>query len=170
MTLLHTLHSDLVIAKELVYDVCGLEFKNVQLHSESTEYAACSFDLNGNKIEHRCSKITPTKIGQFVTIWKRNNEGITTPFDVSDGIDFIIITTRSGDHFGQFVFPIAVLVEKDIVSRNGKGGKRGICVYPSWDMPTSKQAMASQEWQSKFFLPIKDTSSTDLLTQLLIKK
>lgn len=166
MTLLNTLHRDLLLAKELVYDVCGLELKNVQVHNESTEYAACSFELNGNKIEHRCSKITPTKVGQFITIWKRNMEGITAPFDISDGIDFIIITARSGDNFGQFIFPITILAERAIVSRNGKSGKRGIRVYPPWEKPTSKQAMETQEWQSIFFVAPKFGFSNIILNAL----
>jgi len=170
MTLLKTLHSDLLRTKELVYDIFGLEFKNIKLQSENTKYATCSFELNGNNIEHRCSKITPTKGGQFVTIWKRNTEGITTPFDISDRIDFIIITSRSGDNLGQFIFPIHILAEKGIVSRNAEGGKRGIRVYPPWDNPTSDQAVTTQEWQSEFFLQIKDTCSKDLLIQLLTKK
>ena len=165
-----SIHSDLLLAKEMVYDACGLKLKNLELHTESSEYAACAFELNGSKIEHRCSKITPTKIGQFVTIWKRNAEGLTAPFDLSDKIDFIIITARSGNNFGQYVFPIAKLAEKGIVSKNAKSGKRGIRVYPTWDMPTSKQALATQEWQSKFFFSIKNPDSFDLLMKLLIRK
>ena len=46
------------------------------------------------KIQHRVSKITPTKNGQFVTLWKRNQNGITEPFDINDEIDFIIITVK----------------------------------------------------------------------------
>ncbi|WP_018343582.1 MepB family protein [Cytophaga aurantiaca] len=167
MTSPNSLHSDLLLAKELIYDVCGLEFKNFQQHTESTEYAACSYELNGNKIEHRCSKITPTKIGQFVTIWKRNAEGITAPFDVSDGIDFIIITVRSDENIGQFIFPIPILADKGIVSRKGSSGKRGIRVYPPWDQPTSKQALATQAWQSGFFLAIKNEHLEDRMRKLL---
>jgi len=143
---LNTIHSDLLLAKEFIYDRCGLRFTNARVSNESIEYATCSFELNGKKIEYRCSKITPTKVGQFVTIWKRNSEGITTPFDVSDGIDYFIITARSKDLFGQFIFPAEVLADKGIISKNGTSGKRGIRVYPPWDIPTSKQALASQKW------------------------
>ena len=166
----NSLHSDLLLAKELVYDACGLAFKNVEVHTESSEYAACTFNLNEYKIEHRFSKITPTKIGQFVTIWKRNEEGITTAFDLSDGIDFIIITARNGNNFGQFIFPVATLADRGIVSKDGKSGKRGIRVYPPWDVTSSKQALATQKWQSEFFLPIQNTNSTDLMLKLLANK
>lgn len=165
MQSLTSLHSDLLLAKELAYDACGFEFKNVQVHSESAEYAACSFELNVNHIEHRCSKITPTKIGQFVTIWKRNKEGITAPFDLTDGIDFIIITARNENDFGQFIFPAGVLADKGIISTNDKGGKRGIRVYPPWDKPTSKQALATQEWQLIFFVRFNDIPIQDMVNE-----
>ena len=57
---------------------------NLKWNLESAEYGACSFKLNGKTIQFRVSKITPTKTGQFVTIWKRNKEGITEPFDNAD--------------------------------------------------------------------------------------
>ncbi|HRE78444.1 MAG TPA: MepB family protein [Flavobacterium sp.] len=142
-----------------VYAKCGFTITNLKLHSESSEYAACSFELDGQKVEYRVSKITPTKTGQFVTIWKRNNEGITAPFDVSD-LDFIVITSKSGDKIGQFIFPKSVLVEKGIITSNGKQGKRGIRVYPPWDNANSKQAEQTQRWQTNYFVLIERDNST----------
>jgi len=158
----NSIHNDLRLAKELVYDKCGLNLKNFKLSAESIEYGACSFELNGKKIQYRVSKITPTKTGQFVTIWKRNKDGITVPFDISDDIDFIIISARSDGNFGQFIFPISVLADKGIITMNGKEGKRGIRVYPPWDVATNKQAEKTQSWQIKYFLTINPESSTDL--------
>ena len=147
--------------KELVYDKCNFKFSNLVINSESEEYEASSFKLNSFEIIHRLSKITPTKIGQFVTIWKRNDKGITAPFDVSDNFDFIVITSKSGENFGQFVFPKSVLFEKGIISNNNTSGKRGIRVYPPWDIPNSKQAEKTQLWQTKYFYSI-DRSSFDI--------
>lgn len=145
-----------------VYAKCGFTLINFQLHSESSEYGACSFELNNYKVEYRISKITPTKTGQFVTVWKRNNEGITAPFDISDTIDFIVITSKSGDKIGQFIFPKSVLVEKGIITSNGKQGKRGIRVYPPWDNATSKLAQETQRWQTKYFIKIETENSSNL--------
>ena len=161
LTIMNSFHSDLKIAKELVYDKCGFELTNLKLNSESVEYGACSFELDGQRIEHRVSKITPTKTGQFVTIWKRNKNGVTEPFDILDDIDFIIITSKSGNNFGQFIFPKSILADKGIITKNGKAGKRGIRVYPPWDIATSKQAEKTQNWQTKYFLTIKNHNSTD---------
>jgi hypothetical protein len=161
------INSELLQVKELVYDKCNFEFSNLVIDSESAEYQACSFKLNSFQIIHRLSKITPTKIGQFVTIWKRNDKGITAPFDVSDNFDFIIITSKSGEKLGQFVFPKSVLLEKGIISNNKNSGKRGIRVYPPWDIPTSKQAEKTQHWQTKYFYSInKNSFNVDLVERL----
>lgn len=158
----NTLHNHLKIAKELVYDKCGFEVTNLKPDAESVGYGACSFQLNGKRVQHRASKITPTKTGQFVTIWKRNKDGITEPFSVSDNIDFIIISAKSDDNFGQFIFPLAVLAEKGIITQNGKEGKRGIRVYPPWDIATNKQAQKTQTWQTEYFMTINEDRPIDL--------
>ena len=155
------LASELFLIKEMVYDICNFEVSNLIIDSESEEYQACSFQLNSFQIIHRLSKITPTKIGQFVTIWKRNDKGITAPFDISDNFDFIIITSKKGENMGQFVFPKSALLEKGIISNNNSSGKRGIRVYPTWDIPTSKQALKTQNWQTKYFYSI-DKESLDI--------
>lgn len=166
---LNSIHSDLKVVKELVYDKCGFDLTNLKQNFESTEYSACSFQLNGKIIQYRVSKITPTKTGQFVSIWKRNKFGITEPFEILEDLDFIIITSKSGNNFGQFIFPKSILVDNGIITRNGKEGKRGIRVYPPWDIATNKQAIKTQSWQTKYFLTIKKDNSTDLeLTKKLL--
>jgi hypothetical protein len=162
LTTINPFNGDLNIAKELIYDKCGFDLTDLKLNSEGTEYGASSFSLNGKKIQYRVSKITPTKAGQFVTIWKRNKNGITAPFDISDDIDFIVIASKSDGNFGQFIFPKSVLADKGIITRNGKEGKRGIRVYPPWDIATNKQAEKTQTWQAKYFLTIRNDNATNL--------
>ena len=169
LTIMNSFHNDLKIVKELVYDKCGFNLTNLKQNIESREYGACTFELNGKIIEQRISKITPTKAGQFVTIWKRNKDGITEPFDYEDNFDFVIITARNDENFGQFIFPKSVLADNGIITKNGKAGKRGIRVYPIWDITTNKQAMKTQSWQTKYFMAIKNDSSIDLeLTKKLL--
>lgn len=171
MTTKNPIYSDLKLVQELVYDKCGFGLTNLKLNSESVEYGACSFELDGQKIEHRISKITPTKAGQFVTIWKRNKNGITEPFDILDDIDYVVIISKSGNNIGQFIFPKSVLAHKGIISQNGKNGKRGIRVYPPWDTVTNKQAEKTQSWQTKYFITIRNNNSADLdLTKKLFNK
>lgn len=161
----HHLHN----IKTLVYDKCGFDFGELIVENESQDYGACTFRLNELKIKFRISKITPNKTGQFVTIWKRNKEGITEPFDLTDEIDFLIISSKKGDAFGQFIFPKSVLLDKEIMTGNNKEGKRGIRVYPPWDTITNKQAAKTQLWQTKYFFTIKisDKSNLNLAKQLL---
>ena len=154
--------TDLQLAEKLLYNECGFQLQNLIWNSESTNYGACSFELNNYKIQFRVANITPTKIGQFVAIWKRNNQGITAPFDVADSLDFMIISVRDSENFGQFIFPKSVLVAKGIVSQNEKGGKRGIRVYAPWDKPENKQAIKTQAWQVNYFVEIKKNSHLDL--------
>ena len=154
--------TDLQLAEKLLYNECGFQLQNLIWNSESTDYGACSFELNNYKIQFRVANITPTKIGQFVAIWKRNNEGITAPFDVTDSLDFLIISVRDSENFGQFIFPKSVLVSKGIISQDEKGGKRGIRVYAPWDKPENKQAMKTQAWQVNYFVEIKKNSHLDL--------
>lgn len=169
LTLLESIHSDLKVVKELLYDKCGFDIINLKQNSESKEYGACSYELNGKAIQQRISKVTPKKTGQFVTIWKRNKAGITEPLDFSDNFDFVIITARDHDKIGQFIFPKSVLATKGIITQNGKIGKRGIRIYPSWDFTTSSQAKKTQSWQTKYFIIIKSDNPAALeLTNKLL--
>ncbi|TCD29065.1 hypothetical protein EZ456_02580 [Pedobacter psychrodurus] len=152
----------LLTASNLVYSPLDYQINNLQIESESLEYAACTFELGGLKIKHRLSKITPTKTGQFVTIWKRNKAGITAPFDDQDEFDLLIISANSVDLSGQFIFPKAILVQHKIITKNGIEGKRGIRVYPPWDIVTNKQAEKTQQWQTPYFLQIDTNGNTDL--------
>ncbi|ESU20045.1 protein of unknown function UCP032285 [Flavobacterium cauense R2A-7] len=129
---------------------------------ESAEYDACRFQLNGLKIVFRSAKTTPTKIGQFVTLWKRKQAGPIQPYEVSDDFDLVVINAKTDTHFGQFVFPKAVLAQRGIITSEGKEGKRGFRVYPPWDTTINKQAQTSQKWQLDYFLIIPFDGSVDL--------
>jgi hypothetical protein len=156
-------------AKSLLYDPSGFHFSNYFPETESLEYSACRFHLNGNRIIFRTSKITPNKTGQFVTIWKRNQHGITVPFDATDEFDYLIISSLDGNHFGQFIFPKKILLEKGILSATNKTGKRGIRVYPAWVEAGNRQATKTQAWQNTCFVHIQHEPATTIsLTKRLL--
>jgi len=147
--------SDLQFAEKSVYNKSGFELTNQVWNPESTNYGACTFQLNNYKIQHRFAHITPTKSGQFVAIWKRNKNGSTVSYTISDDFDFIIISVRDSKNFGQFIFPKSVLACKGIIYENGRVGKRGIRFYAPWDSATSKQALKTKSWQVDYFLGIR---------------
>lgn len=145
----------------------GFVLTNLVKAPESKEYAASRFKLNDKTIIYRESKITPKKVGQFVTCWKRNTEGVTTPFDETDLIDFYLIYALSENQSGLFVLPKTVLIQKGILSTILKDGKRGFRVYPSWDKPLSKQARKTQVWQAKYFVDLNETQAENMIKSIL---
>ena len=148
--------------KELVFDACGFELSNIQIEKESSEYCAYRFEVNNLKVIFRQAKTTPTKLGQFVTLWKRKfDKNPIEPFEISDPVDLFVINTKTENKFGQFVFPKSVLIEKGIVT-DKKEGKRAIRVYPSWDLAVNKQAQKTQKWQLEYFLEITNDRNLDV--------
>ncbi|MBV6645509.1 MAG: MepB family protein [Cyclobacteriaceae bacterium] len=155
-------HPDFYTAKRRFYDKCNFQISQLRSEKESQEYGACTFMLDGYAIRFRVSKITPNKTGQFVTLWKRNQNGVTEPFDITDEFDFVVICSRCGNHFGQFLFSKSVLLAHGIISGGTKNGKRGIRVYPPWDEATNKQAQKTQEWQMKYFQNSDHDDASDI--------
>lgn len=148
--------------QEFVFTPCGLELTNPTAEKESAAYSAYKFELGHLKILFRVAKTTPTKIGQFVTLWKRIGKDPIQPYDLSDEFDLVIIIAKTENHFGQFVFPKSVLSEQGILTTDLKEGKRAFRIYPPWEKPQSKQALKTQKWQSDYFLEIPNDQSLNL--------
>lgn len=156
--------AELELALGKIYQPAGLLLSSKPKRElESSDYSACRFALNNRKIVFRLAKTTPNKIGQFATIWKRPiAKGPIAPLDSSDDFDLIVISVSNKTNFGQFIFNKNILLERDYISINSKGGKRAIRIYPPWDKPIAKQAIKSQEWQLPYFLPIYINQNNDL--------
>ena len=170
---LNNIPNDLISAIKNIYKPAGMQITATpSREAESSEYGACRFDLNQCHIAFRVAKITPTKIGQFVTLWKRPKPSDhIMPLDITDNIDFVIIHVSDGIHHGQFIFNQKILCAKGILSHGDKKGKLAFRVYPAWTNPSSKQALKTQQWQLPYFLLIAPDGSADL-TQIrqLFKK
>jgi hypothetical protein len=145
----------------IIHKNFGLECTNYKAEVESQEYGACSFNLGSYFVRFRIAKITPTKIGQFVTLWKRIGNGPIMPYDTADAIDFFMVMAQTDKNCGFFLFPKNVLKTKGVISIDGKGGKRAIRIYPLWDVTDSKQAQATQKWQAPYFLKLQSDGSID---------
>lgn len=137
---------------QIVFSPLGMIVSNIHQDLECEEYLGYNFSIDKLKIKFRKSKVTPKKAGQFVTLWRRNTEGITEPFTESDDFNFYLIVAEYKQEFGFFMFPKNILIQKNILSRPEKDGKRGFRVYPDWDKPMNKQAEATKNWQSAYFI------------------
>ena len=149
-------HPDLLFAEDLVYKPSGLILQNLKIEDESADYGASEFTIKNFSVKFRVGKITPTKIGQFVTFWKRIGEGPILPYEFTDSFDFLVVSVRATNHFGQFVFPKAVLCEKGIISSGEKEGKRAMRIYPPWDTADNSQAKKTQAWQLQYFIKFSE--------------
>ena len=151
----------LIETKELVFDKLDFKLSNIEIEKESSEYCAHRFEINNLKIVFRQAKITPTKIGQFVTLWKRKTEkSQIEPLEFIDDFDFVLINANEGNYFGQFVFPKSILLQKGIIS-DIKEGKRAFRVYPSWVKTESSQAKKKKKWQLDYFIEIPIDKNSD---------
>lgn len=149
----------LTYVNELLYEPNYLTIKNIQEETQNSDYGAGIFQLNSKTIRFRVAKITPTKVGQFVSIWEKDEANNNQAFSYDSATDLLVINTFScnGD-FGQFVFPKEVLLKQNILKTANTKGKMAIRVYPSWETPTSKQAMATQKWQLPYFIKMGNTT------------
>ncbi len=154
--------NDLIFFQKRIFELAAMKYSEENMEAEGKEYLACSFKVEDRFVRYRQAKVTPTKIGQFVTIWKRSAKGPIEPFDRADPIDLLVVTVKTPTHLGQFIFPKSILISQGVLSVNGKGGKRAFRVYPSWDTPNNKQAEKSQSWQLKYFAEVKKDHAIDL--------
>ncbi|MGJ1430214.1 MepB family protein [Sphingobacterium spiritivorum] len=128
------------------------QLEQFQFDKESSSYHAASFVTEEQVILFRKANITPKKIGQFVTLWKRNiTSGETEPYTTKDQVDLVTIFIKNQDQYGLFIFSTAILREMKILTHDNIMGKRGFRIYAPWDIPENKQAIKTKEWQIKYF-------------------
>ncbi|WON77757.1 MepB family protein [Serratia sp. UGAL515B_01] len=141
---------------DIINDVllpAGICISQPQRETESGEYGACQFEVEGKRVLFRVANTTPTKLGQFVTMWKRPRaQDEIMPIDYDDGIEFVLVSVFDHTHRGLFIFNKYVLAKKGVMSVKGKEGKRAIRVYAPWVKPIVKQAITTQEWQLQHFV------------------
>lgn len=162
---------ELLFAIKNIYKVAGLTITSPpKAEAEGAEYSAYRLGINGKNVVFRNGKVTSSRPGNFVTLWKRPGKEIV-PLDISDGLDFAIVAVSNGVDKGQFIFDRDVLLKKGIFSNLGKEkkGKLSFRVFPPWASP-AKSALKTQEWQSKYFYKIpKDLSVNSAKVFRLLK-
>ncbi len=142
--------------------ILGRKLINITQDQECEEYSGFNFQINQLNLKFRKAKITPKKVGQFVTMWRRNFEKQTEPFNETDNFDFYIIVVEQEERFGFFIFPKNVLIERQILTSNQKEGKRGFRVYPNWTKTENKQAEKTQNWQINYFINLTNNEQKNI--------
>lgn len=148
--------------QKLVEKINGQKLTNLRSEAECEEYFGFNFQIEKLSFKFRKSKITPKKVGQFVTLWKRNAEKQTEPFNETDDFDFYVFASEQNEKFGFFVFSKQVLIDKNILSTKFKEGKRGFRLYPSWTKTENKQAEKTQSWQTKYFIDLMNDENKNI--------
>ena len=59
-----------------IYKPNQLTVTSVQEESQNAKYGAGIFELGSKTVRFRVANITPTKIGQFVAIWEKNQDNV----------------------------------------------------------------------------------------------
>jgi len=136
-----------------------LIIENIQEEAQNSEYGAGVFQLNSKSVRFRVAKITANKKGQFVTFWEKDRDNKNQPFSYINATDLLVVNTFANhSNFGQFIFPQEILLKHNILKTDSSKGKMAIRVYPSWDILTSKQAIATQKWQLRYFINLTNTN------------
>ena len=141
--------------------------KDIAYDSEAAEYGGCQFRLNDHSIIFRVAKITPKKMGQFVTLWTRGIDGIIKPLTLNTCSDLVIIKTQHEKNFGAFIFPKAELLRQDILAADNQKGKLAFRLYPAWDTELNNNAIKTQLWQKEFFVTGKKDAKQNVCDMVL---
>lgn len=153
----------LTYVNEIFYKPNHLIIKATQEETQNSGYGAGIFQLNSKSVRFRVAKKTPTKIGQFVAFWEKDADYKNQAFSYEKATDLLVINTFTcKNNFGQFVFPKEVLVKQNILKTATTKGKMAIRVYPSWENPTSKQAIETQKWQLKYFVEVNNKNNLSI--------
>lgn len=151
---------EIVKIESLLLQTYGFKIVNVTKDKECCDYFGCNFLVGSKRIEFRKAKQTPKKTGQFVTLWKRDVNGRTVPYNLDDAFDFHIILTEYAHHSGFFIFPKEILARMGILTSYFREGKRGFRVYPEWDLPISSQSIETKKWQKEYFIEMNNEEKT----------
>ncbi len=73
------------------------------------------------------------------------------PFNIQDGIEFIVVSVADATHAGQFVFDKKILLEQGIMGSAGTRGKGAFRVYAPWIKPENSSATKTKAWQVHYF-------------------
>jgi hypothetical protein len=77
---------------KMIYEPNGLIVKSVQEEQQNSKYGAGSFRLASKTVRFRVANITPTKVGQFVACWEKDENNKNQPYSYEEAPDLLVIT------------------------------------------------------------------------------
>lgn len=146
---------------QTIYESYQLVIDNLEEEKQNSAHNGGRFrltsNLNTKTIRFRVAKITPNKLGQFVSFWEKDKDGINQAFSYRDAPDLLVITTFKNENiFDQFAFLKEPLYDQGVLKSATINGKMAMRVYPSWDNPKNKTAIEAQLWQLNYFFIADD--------------
>ncbi len=124
--------------------------------AQGSDYEAGRITSGSGTWRIRTARITPTKPGAFVAVWRRSPAGTTEPFDSSDTCDGLMVFVEDLHRFGVFNFTREHLVDLGVLQSAHSRGKRGFRVYPSWCTGLNSQAARTQRAQASAFVDLSE--------------
>ncbi|MHA0858080.1 MepB family protein [Paenibacillus sp. CMAA1364] len=150
----------LTYVNENFYKPSNLKIENIQEEIQNEKYGAGIFRINSKTVRFRVARITPKKKGQFIACWEKDSDNNNQAYSYENTTDLLVVNTFGSNHdVGQFIFPKEILLKHNILKTDTSKGKMALRVYPSWDTLSSKQAIATQSWQSPYFINLNHPSS-----------
>ena len=160
--------TDLKLFCDQLYKEADLNLSQLVVENENKQsILSLQFRLGPYCCKFRTAKTTPTKVGQFVTFYKRVEKQPILPYAAEDPFDFLIISCRFGKLLGQFIFPKSLLSKQGILRSEKCEGKRAMRVYPAWDLAENAQAKRSQKWQLDYFFSLSNPNSITQFKELV---
>lgn len=126
-------------------DSCGSTW-SVRPVEQNSNYESGIAQIDGVEWHTRTARITPTKPGAFVAIWRRSSTGETAPFTADDGRGLLVFVLDQGKR-GFFRFSAEHLADLGVTASASRLGKRGFRVYPPWCVDLNRQAIRTQSLQ-----------------------
>lgn len=131
--------------------LAGIGSTQIVVEEQGSDYESGKVTLDSGTWRIRTARVTPTKPGAFVAVWKRSSSGTTEPFDSFDDCVGLMVFVNDVDRFGVFTFTREHLMELGVLQSSLAPGKRGFRTYPSWCTDLNAQAVRTQRAQSDAF-------------------
>ena len=143
LDVLHKFYGDF----EFIEEKCNEKYEGILINikeDEDKEYKRC-----------RLAKRTPKKEGYFTAFWKKDQNNKNIPYTNEDLGDELVIVVIDNDKSGLFIISNEEAISRKILSTKDNNGKMSMRFYPPWCTNLNTTALATQNWQLKFFREIE---------------